>query len=337
MERCERGCEVSNKDQKGPLTSGNKPKRDRWYRPAGANEAAGSDAQFEQLSRRFWGFARQVGFAGGERTLSDVLMDLWRAKVFLLVGALVGCLLAVAFIGVTIPQTRVHMLIAPANPLNDSGGSLLDDKNFAVLRFIAQRTGVDNSSGFARFENIYDGVSVARLLMGDPKIVAAVLTDRRFKFLMERDGLTPEKLADYIGRKVRLESVGASSTRALEYWHANAATGKYFITQLHAVTDELIRDSVQVAATERVGYLNAKILEARHPEHRRSLTELLLEQERLLMLASIDQPYAASVIEPAAKYYKPQWPDTFLLLAVFGIVGAFIGFVLYGMHYARYD
>ena len=103
------------------------------------------------------------------------------------------------------------------------------------------------------------------------------------------------------------------------------------------MTDRLIRDSVQAAATERAAYLDAKIQEARHPEHRKTLTELLLEQERLLMLASIDQPYAASVIEPASKHYKPQWPDAFMLFAAFGLIGGFIGFIAFGLRRSGHE
>lgn len=324
---------MSNADKHGPLTGdGRSPlKRDRWYGYKGANEQAAGDAHFKQLSERFWGFARHVSIADGGRSLGDILADIWQARFYMLCGVLAGCLCAAAFMVMAVPQTRVAMLIAPANPLNDTGAGLAGDKNFAVLRFIAQRAGVDNSSGFARFENIYDGVSVARILLQDPKIPAIVEADRRFVFQRPREAMSAEKLADYIGRHVRLEQTGASSFHDVVYWHRDAAAAEYFVTRLHAITDELIRRSIQDDAAQRIAYLNMKIQDSPHPDHRRALTDLLLEQERLLMLTSIDQPYAAKVIEPAARYYKPQWPNGFVLFFAFGCVGAFLGFVLYGV------
>lgn len=321
---------MSNQDhKKGPLTGGGAGKqRDKWYGYKGANEAAGGDAHFKQLSERFWGFARQVGFAGGERSLGDVLADMWRAKLYLALGAFAGCLLAGGLLFLAVPQTKVSMLVAPANPLNDAAAV---DAGSPVMRFLAQQAGVDNARGFTQFENIYSGVSVAKILMDDPKIIKAVEVDRRYKFLSDRSDLSAEKLADYIARKVRLETAGVSSFRRLAYWHHYPAAAEYLVARIHTVTDQLIRSAVQRGAEERIVYLNAKIAETPHPDHRRALTELLLEQERLLMLASIDQPYAAAVIEPASRFYKAQWPNAPLWLFAFGVIGGFIGFVVYGL------
>jgi len=49
---------MNEKHEKGPLTSANQPKRDRWYQYKGANEQAEGDAHFKRLSDRFWGFTR---------------------------------------------------------------------------------------------------------------------------------------------------------------------------------------------------------------------------------------------------------------------------------------
>lgn len=319
---------MNNQDRKGPLTGGANKQREKWYGYKGANEAADGDAHFKQLSERFWGFAGKVGFAGGERTLGDVLADMWRAKLYLVLGALVGCLLAGGVMFLAVPQTKMSMLVAPANPLNDAG---VGGQGSVVMRFLTQRAGVDNARGFTRFENMYSGVSVAKILIEDPKIMKAVQVDRRFIFMADRADMSAEKLADYIARKVRLEPAGVSSFRRLTYWHSHPPAGEYVVARIHAVTDQLIRSAVQRGAEERIVYLNTKIAETPHLEHRKALTELLLEQERLLMLASIDQPYAAAVIEPPSRYYKAQWPNGTLLFFVFAMIGGFVGFMIYGL------
>lgn len=68
-----------------------------------------------------------------------------------------------------------------------------------------------------------------------------------------------------------------------------------------------------------------------NPEHRRALTNLLMEQERVKMLVSIDQSYTATIVEPAANLPKPSWPKPLLILPIFMMIGAVLGFVLHGV------
>ena len=97
------------------------------------------------------------------------------------------------------------------------------------------------------------------------------------------------------------------------------------------MADRLIRRDIRGDSQARVDYLNKAIAETGNIEHRRALTTLLMEQERLLMLVSIDQPYAATVIEPAASGDKPKWPDLKLLYFGFGFLGIILGFILHGL------
>jgi uncharacterized protein involved in exopolysaccharide biosynthesis len=325
--------EPSHHKKTAPLTgqSSSKEKPDRWYSYKGSNEAGNGDAHFARLSERFWSFARNSGFANGEKTLLDVMADLWRARKAITAGALIGLVAASILLALAVPQTRTQMLITPANRLNDSSGAGVDDKNFALLRFIAQRAGVDNSASFAQFENTYNGVSVAKKIMEDKAALAVLKADRQWKIMAApaAENWSPEKLADYIARRVTINPVGSSSIHAIEYWHPDPALAKLFMNLIHNKTDRLIRQTIQSDAQQRISYLNGKISETIHPEHRRALTDLLLEQERLLMLASIEQPYAATIIEEPFSHYKAQRPNPKLLLPFFMLMGMMAGFLFF--------
>ena len=80
-------------------------------------------------------------------TIADILAELWAARGRILLGAAFGTFLAIVLIVAAIPATRVHMLIASARTLNDNSGAMSGGHNFAVLRFLAQRAGVDDSLG----------------------------------------------------------------------------------------------------------------------------------------------------------------------------------------------
>ena len=49
------------------------------------------------------------------------------------------------------------------------------------------------------------------------------------------------------------------------------------------------------------------------------------------MLASIDQPYAAAVIEPPAASVRAWWPDALLIVPSVMFAGALLGLVLHGL------
>ncbi len=313
-------------------------KKQAWHKWGAANQSAdeaggAEDAHFKKLSQRFWSFAQGAGFAGGEKTLADVLSDLWQARIYLALGALLAGVIALGFIGLAVPHTRATMIVAPADVMqapdvsNAVGGS-----DAPMIQLLAQRIGGSmQSPGFVRFEHVYNGASVAGILLQDERVRQGLAQDRAFVFSAKNRGMDAARLADYIDRKVRLEPVKASSLRRMSYWHPDAAFARYFLARLHATADDLIRQAVVKDVGARTAYLQQAILEARNPEHRRSLTALLMEQERLLMLASTPQPYAASVVEPPAAFYKAEWPDAKLIFPIFMLVGAFLGFVMYGL------
>lgn len=269
--------------------------------------------------------------AGQPQTLRDVCADLWRGKAFIFGGILTGGFLAALFIFTAIPHYKAQMILSPANAMNGAEvSSLLADEGLSALRYLVQRTGVTNSSDFMRFENTYAGPSVAAFLLKDSKIIEGLMRDSTFGFSADAREWTSGQLAEYTARRVRLDPVGSTSLRRMTYLHPDREFGSYFLYSLHRLTDELIRQKIRQEAMQRVRYLQQASEDTSNPDHRRALTALLMEQERLLMLVSIETAYAASVIEPPSVSTKPVWPDALLVFPVFISVGAVLGFVLFG-------
>ncbi|MCD8493953.1 MAG: hypothetical protein LRY39_00710 [Alphaproteobacteria bacterium] len=63
---------------------------------------------------------------------------------------------------------------------------------------------------------------------------------------------------------------------------------------------------------------------------------MLLEQERLNMLVSIDQPYAADIVENAASSSRPLWPDIPLAAVLLVLAGMALGFAAFGLKHSRH-
>ena len=265
-----------------------------------------------------------------EKTLKDVLADLWAARIFIAVAAFFGFVIAALWVYSATPYYKASIVVSPANPMNGAEiSSLLADDNLFALRYLVQRVGVANSSDFLHFENTYAGPSVAAKLLHDDNIKSGLSRDRTFSFSEAEESRQPEELSAYLQERIKLEPVGGTTLRRLVYLHPDRRFASYFIARVHEITDRIIRTNINREAGERIRCLSDAIASTNNPEHRRALTTLLLEQERLRMLVSIEQPYAAAVVEPASASVKPVWPDPALLFTAFGLGFAFFGFVVH--------
>ena len=269
-----------------------------------------------------------------EETLGDFVKYLWAGRGFIIAGVIVGVLAGFAFVSAAVPHERASMILAPASPMNMTAVS---SARLGTGAGGVAPVNITNDASFTRFEASYKGSAVAGLLLRDPEITSGLAKDKSFKFSSAEKEWTPEKLADYIAERVSIDPIGETDLRAFSYLHPEQAFAVTFLTRIHNVTDGLIRYGLRKDVNERVSYLNDAIAETMNPDHRRALADLLMEQERLKMLVSIDQPYAASVVVPPAPSIKGQWPDVPLSVLAFMFAGAFLGYVAFSLRYFSED
>ncbi len=263
-----------------------------------------------------------------EKTLFDVLRDLWRGKFYLLAFAVIMLVAAFAFTSFAQKFYRAEMIIAPASPMGQ-GGRINHDIGEGSIQ--VQSEALQSTAAFMRFANIYDGVSVAKILMNDKKIMDELSLERNFQFSTPKSDWSAAKLSEYITKRVRLEPLSGTELRKFIYLHPDKEFAAYMIARVHRASDRIVRNGILSEVDGRIIYLNESLLVTTNPMHRRNLTALLMEQERLKMLVSIDQPYAASVIEPPYVLSKPSWPDPYVIFPVFLFIGLFMGFVVHGV------
>ncbi len=263
-----------------------------------------------------------------EKTLFDVLRDVWRAKVYMAVCAVFSMILAFVFINTANPFYRAEMILAPAIPM---GQGLHMSSSISEGSGQVQPNDLQNSAAFLRFEHIYDGASVASILMNDDKVLESLAFDRPFTLSSVEKQWNAQSLSEYLQKRVRLEPVSGSPLRKLTYYHPNKDFSITMITRIHRIADEIIRARILREVSERIIYLNNALSTVSNPDHRRNLAELLMEQERLKMMVSLDQPFAASIVEPASVSAHPKWPDSYLIYPIFLCVGLLLGFIIHGM------
>lgn len=256
-----------------------------------------------------------------EKTLVDVLRDFWKAKYYIFCFCGIALILAFLFLSTVTPYYKAEMIVSPAHNMRH----LSSPKTEGTIQPPVNNLG--NDAAFERFSNIYALPSLAIKLYAQEDVARFILQDNPFGFK------NAEKKNDYFRRKVRIEPVSGTSFRRLYYYHPDPKFAARLLTVLHRMTDEHIRRSVLKETNERITYLNEAMSRSANPEHRRTLAALMMEQERVRMMVSLDQPFSASIVEPAYVSETPAWPNSYMIYPVFLFVGLLLGFVTYGLRH----
>ncbi|MCB9978192.1 MAG: hypothetical protein H6862_01105 [Rhodospirillales bacterium] len=268
--------------------------------------------------------------------LIDVLDFLWRQKRFVFGGGLAGLALAALFVILAVPHYRASMIVGPAMDLSVPGVEALTgryDEGFGPA--LSGRSQSGESADFVRFEKTLTGPAVAAVLFQDPKIREGLIHAHRFVFLSAPDVSTPEALSTVLTREVSIEFMGLSNLRKIVYSHPDPAFATYLVAAIHRAADGLIRADAAVHSAKRIAFLESEMNRVRHPDQIRALATLLTGQEQVAMMATIDEPYAASVIEPSSATSRPTWPRRPLVFAVFLIAGLGAGSIAAFLRDAR--
>lgn len=187
--------------------------------------------------------------------------------------------------------------------------------------------GIDQSlpADFVKFEQVLREATVAGILAHYDGVLSKIADDRMFAW-QARDEMSPALVSLYLRRNVRVEPIGLTGSRKISFSHPDPQFAVKILTHLHTIADETIRQKSATETQERIAWLQKELAQSINPDHRAALTALLLAQERRRMLVSMDQPFAAELVEPPAATPKPDWPSKPLVLLGGIFVGMLAGF-----------
>ena len=263
--------------------------------------------------------------------LIGLLREFWSARLFLVLGLCCGLAGAFCFLALAQPRYEARMMVGPADTLNTTMQARYTDGPASYI-FSEKNSPMEKKvSDFVRFEAMIRGVSVARYLISDERVLQGLRQDRAFIFGDGRTGVQATDLAKYFGQRVKLDPFGETDLKEISYKHSDPDFAAYLLQQLHRTADQLIRADSRAKVDERIAYLERVIAKTVNAEQRRILTNLLLEQQRARMTLAMDAPVAASVIEPVAVSSRPVWPDVPLFYSGFGFLGMLMGYIVFGL------
>lgn len=268
----------------------------------------------------------QRSILSSEKTLFDVLREFWRAKFYLLFFGFVMAIAAFLFVSMATPYYRAEMIVGPAESFVRSAAPVFEGSGQI------QRGEISHDDIFLRFEHSYAGVRIARALLSNADFVANIVSaEPSLGKGVRGNQVSAEALSAHLKERVQLQTISGTSLRRLVYYHPDQQFAKRLLTLIHDLADRMIRIETLKETNERIQYLNDALAQNLNPVHKRSLAELLMEQERAKMMVSLDQPFAARIVEPAYVSDKPRWPDLYIMYPVFIFIGLIFGFIFYGL------
>ena len=256
-----------------------------------------------------------------DETLSDLLKALWIARLYLLIGGIIGFIIAALIVLFSVPHMRSIMVVAPTTDIVHSANMSFD-----------QTQTPQETIPFLRYLKILTGPNVVEtVLKKDPNLQSAIQNTRRFTFLKPRNLQNPEDVSAYLSKQIIIKPVGDTPLRTVEFEHPNPAMARELLLQLHETADTLLRMELLARTENRLGYLQETLKKTANPEHRQALTNLLIEQERQSMMNRMDKYYAATLVEPPYIHPKPVWPRKSYIFPLMVLVGMLIGWIIYGI------
>jgi uncharacterized protein involved in exopolysaccharide biosynthesis len=272
----------------------------------------------------------------------------WRA---IAAALLVWLVLAFLYLAVAVPKYRAELVLIPA-PVNQSGGL----GAAKALGGLASLAGIDLEAGapvapFDVFRAVLTGGDVARAV-ATPQMMRGTFPDR---WDPERQDWKPET-GFVAGVKGALASIGlpdlrqgnpdwrlfrtylqerVKTTKGIEtpvftvsFEHPDPEFARTLLLNLRRAADDHVRARDKARAEASIAHLSKRLDQEVRMEHRVVLAAALGEQERILMMATSESPYAAELVEDAYVSRRPVSPNVGLMLAGALFAGLLSGVVL---------
>lgn len=261
-----------------------------------------------------------------EPSLKDILHSFWQAKAQMTVGLLLAIIAAVIFLQMALPKYKAIMIVAPADgyALGDYASAIEHDR-IAALPFWRPKDREGASTDFYRFAHTLRGPMAASILIKDDSVLVGINKGKKQKIS------TAEELSIYLMRHVRIDPLGATPLRRISYTHPDKEFASALLRKLHLVADQMIRRDRRRQSQSRIEYLQNALRKTTNPDHRKGITNLLMQQEHIQMLANLDEAYAAIVVEPASSSPKPTWPNKPLVWSVAVFLGLMSGYIIWSL------
>ena len=294
---------------------------------------------------------------GDSIDLFEFLRFVRRRLMWILGAALLGVMLALVYLNIATPKYSATLRVSAASTGGGLGGAM------GQLGGIAAMAGLDFAQGSGAaaspFELYLDKLrshANAKALARDPDVLRHIfykewnVEQRRWQEPdtlvrnldnslrriagQPRDYRPPDadKLAEYLTDKVGVTAAKPKDPplTTIYFEDRDPAFAATLLNRMHGFADDAVRRQALRRAVQNSRFLTGRLAMMQNVDQQRSLSEILLDQERQIMMASSSVSFAATPSQPAVtspEPVRPKVPTTIiaglLLGALFGLLGLF--------------
>ena len=273
-------------------------------------------------------------------SFDDIVFQFWHQKVLNLVIAGVIIVLTILWLHWVDREYTARMVISPSV---DSGSSSGGGLTRGIERYF-RIGGVDLSgSGGAdpheHYLQLLHSSELAELLQANHKFLQRLyptLWDPGSDTWIKPKGFTAgikafvknalampewsppseEYLANILKKRIEVKPIRNTSFTEIVGYHPNPKIALELLTLSHRNLDDMLRQKTKARVMGQIEYIKSKLETVRITEHRDALSELLIEQERKMMMISIGLPFAANLVERPFVASAPSFPNAKLSILV---------------------
>ena len=282
-------------------------------------------------------------------SLSDIAAEILRGRWIVVASTVIATLYGAYDVNSKGAQYVAVIQVAPAE--TDTSGSLSGASG--LLSGLMGGGSGATVPKFSQFLNGLGSVGVAEMMDKNYDMVCQIYRgqcdlkthtwsertglDPWFRGVLARIGRLPNPngartvidLAAYNEGAVQREESKTSSLVKLRYINSNPKFAAHYLSLLVKSTNAYVRGQNREIQRTYVNYITQAIAKNTNVDQRQILDQLLLQEERQLMMAEVDTPYAASVLDgptvtPVNRVFRTILLHTFLglLIGVAIVIGS---------------
>jgi hypothetical protein len=281
-------------------------------------------------------------FETARRTLltsRQLVSRLLREKLFIAGSGVFAMLLGLFFLIASQPTYTATMTVAPPSvsqtqtpgqmlgSLSDMLGGNGTPESFKLYlqMIVSQGTADRMEHDHHVMRQVFTGQWDAQNNRWRPRIGLRAMLSNALHALVGRppvpDAPSVEDLGEFLQANLRVDTpVVGSSVRIVSFSNADPRMASQFLLWAHDAADHLVRESTRQRTIHMIGYLRDRLPAVANTDEHNALTNLLVDQERMLMLLSSGIDYSAMVVDPPLVPEKP-FPAIGKTLALFLLAG----------------
>lgn len=287
-----------------------------------------------------------------EPSLAGLLRSLLRGWWIIAAATAISIVAAVALIKTLEPKYEATMILSPASQYDRQGLASSTSRLSSLAAITGIRMPADEFvSNFSRCLEIMTSVKLANQLIDKYDLAkelfasqwdaeegkwvppSGLLTSaksvvRRYFGLPEWSPPDGRTIADYLKTVVKVSPINDTGLRKVTFTHSDPELAVQIFEWMHREADTMIRNDTLERSTTYIAYIKSKLQTETFAEHRDSLISLLAQQERTMMMLTVDLPFCARIEDGPFVSEKPVSPRPILILSLAGSGGGFLGIFL---------